>query len=148
MSTLLTFFMNTMALFPGALCGLVIHSSIKVERRKERAMIRELGLQTVLPNFDALRLPAIMRARGVFASVALWASILLAAAHYAVRYPPFKLLLILSAWALYPIGARAATCGATRSIQYEGSAWVWKLFYGAFVLPRLSLYVVRLATQI
>ena len=140
--------MNTMALFPGALCGLVIHSSIKVERRKERAMIRELGLQTVLSNFDTLRLPAIMRARGVFVSVALWASILLAAAHYAVRYPPFKLLLILSAWALYPIGARAATCGTTRSIQYEGFAWVWKLFYGAFVLPRLSLYVVRLATQI
>jgi hypothetical protein len=148
MSTLLTFFINTMALFPGALCGLVIQSSIKVERRKERAMIRELGLQTVLSNYDALRLPAIIRARGVFASVALWASILLAAAHYVVQYPPFKLLLILSTWALYPIGARAATCVATRSIQYEGFACVWKLFYAAFVLPRLSLYAMRLATQI
>lgn len=111
-------------------------------------MIRALGLEELIPDVNVLRNPMIIKARVVFVVVALWVALLLALSHYVIQSVTLKISLVMASWALFPIGARAVASNNIRSIQYECFVAVWKLFYLAFLLPRLASYGIALLNSI
>jgi hypothetical protein len=96
-----------------------------------------LGLYEIATHAD-LRVLLLPRARAIFVAVALWVSTLLFFVNYVFQMRAIKLLVLLSAWALLPIGARAAGEMGLPSHKIELYLAVWLTFYLAFLLPRLA----------
>jgi hypothetical protein len=137
-----------MALLPGAMCGIMLHVSIREERRKEVAMLKQLELDSLIPNLSDLCIPALMQARPIFVAVSIWMAILLGISHFVIQSNYLKMLLVFAAWALVPVGARAATKGNLRSIQFSCALGVWKMFYAAFMFPRIFKFAIALINAI
>jgi hypothetical protein len=123
--------------FPGSFCGSLIMQKIVKSRTQERAAMREMGLGE-LASHSLLRVPVLFNARCVFVAVAFWSATLLFCAWKVAQMCAIKIALILASWTLFPIGARAASSGGLQSHKLELHMFVWMLFYGAYMFPRLA----------